>query len=94
MGELDDHRPGRVGVGPNKRRDRVQGVKKEMGVDLICQSVQPRLDNQHFLLRQLHFQTSGIPDFEREPDATERPNKYQEHNRGIGRTNGKKQLFW
>src|SRR5258707_13887967 len=51
--QLDDHLARRIWIETYQRRNRIQGVKEEMRVDLVLQRLHTRVQKQALLLLQL-----------------------------------------
>jgi hypothetical protein len=63
IGQLEDQLAGRIRIEADQRRDRVQGIKKEVGIDLILQGLHAGVQQEALLLLQLDLNAHAVPDF-------------------------------
>src|ERR1700744_1793380 len=64
-----DHGSRLLGIDANERGDGVQGVEEKVWIDLTGERIETGLDEQVFLLFELHFIASIVPDLEWNGDA-------------------------
>src|SRR3990172_7350904 len=83
--ELSDEHPGHFGIGPRRGRDGVEGVEKEVRVDLARERLESRADHQNLLLRELLLEPDVVPDLQRDPEGGEGADVDGEKDPGIFR---------
>ena len=89
FGELKNQLPRQIGIKTHQRRDGVQRVEKKMRIDLALQGVEPGLEQQFFLLFQLHLDARVVPNFNWNGDGSHHRGKNRQQRHGGSKVNGK-----
>ena len=78
-----------LGLDADQRCDGVERVEEEVGIDLALQGVEPRFEQQMFLLFELHLDAEGVPDFQSDADDDGRAEPDQHLHPELGCDQGK-----